>query len=85
MFRERGAKSDKEWGEAVEGGRDGCGKTDRMYGAFCIIIHNALTHLCSIFIAAYVEFRIFTPQIRDVAHSQQIKIKDDLHIYYKLL
>lgn len=45
MFRVRGAKSDKEWGEAVEGGRDGCGKTDQMYGAFCIIIQNALTHL----------------------------------------
>lgn len=47
MFRVRGGKTDKEWGDAVEGG--GGGERwmwkDSMYGAFCIIIHNAVIHL----------------------------------------
>lgn len=36
-FREKGAKSDKERGKAVERGWDGCGRTDRRYASF---LHN---------------------------------------------
>lgn len=36
-FREKGAKSDKERGQAEERGRDGCGRTDRRYASF---LHN---------------------------------------------